>query len=268
VADSDEQTRTEDAELVEQLRSQGILGPFSICDWAALSDRGLSRPNNEDRWLGDPETGFVVADGMGGHAGGELAADTAVRAAFERLAEFDESSAREHVDRVNAAVVRVGTEQGVEGLGTTLVAVANRRTHVVVVSVGDSRVYRCRDGELEALTHDHSVRNELLAAGVSLDEAEQARVRLDALTAFIGQRSQFPPAFRVASYSVMSGDRLLLCTDGIHGQIDEAAMLSGLAAPSCRAAAQELIDAAERAGGRDNATAVVVEFAPDAGAPA
>ena len=259
----DDTGRTEDGELLDSLRAQGILGPFRVADWAARTDTGLVRAANEDRHRVDPAFGAVVADGMGGQAGGALAAEVTVDVAFTRLPGLSEASARELVERANADVVRAGAEHGVPRLGSTLVALATRRTHVVVVHVGDSRVYRLRDGELEALTTDHSVRAQLDAAGIPLEAATQAHVRLDALTAHIGQAGQFVPAYQAASFSVMGGDRFLLCTDGVHGQVGAETIRRALAAPTCAAACRALVAAATAAGGRDNATAVVVEFRPD-----
>ncbi len=266
MADRDDSARTEDSELVDQLREQGILGPFVVSDWAGLTDTGRVRSHNEDRWLGDPDLGFVVADGMGGHAGGDVAADVAARCAFGWLGRLTEVTAPEMVYEANAAVLRAGADIGAPRLGSTLVALANRRNHVVVVGVGDSRVYRWRDGDAEQLTIDHSVRNELAAAGVAVEAAQEANVRLDALTAFIGQRSQFPPPLRAASFSVMAGDRFLLCSDGISGALDGTELARLMAAPTCHEAARGLIDAAAAAGGRDNATAVIAEFTVDPGA--
>lgn len=261
MADVDDDTaRTADDVLVEQLRQQGILGPFSVSDWSGLTDTGRVRHQNEDRWLGDPEFGFVVADGMGGHEGGSLAADTTCRVAFEHLSDLTEATARDVVQAANSAVLRAGAKSGLDRLGSTLVVLANRRTHVVIVNVGDSRVYRWRDGEVELLTIDHSVRNDLAAAGVGLEAAADANVRLDALTSFIGQRSEFTPTYRAASFSIMSGDRFLLCSDGIHGQLTNVEMADALGTGTCRDVARQLIDGASGAGGTDNATALVVEF--------
>ena len=171
MADRENTAQTEDDDLVEQLRGQGILGPFRVVDWAALSATGGRRQRNEDRALIDPAIGVVVADGMGGHPGGELAAEVTARFAFARLGGLREVSARELVEHANAEVVRAGDERGFARLGSTLVALAVHRNHVVVVNVGDSRAYRLRDGELEQLTRDHSVRAELDAAGIPLAAA-------------------------------------------------------------------------------------------------
>ena len=265
MADRENTAPTEDHDLVDQLRGQGILGPFRVADWAALSATGSTRARNEDRTLIDPHIGAVVADGMGGHPGGELAADVTARVAFAHLRGLREATARALVDQATTEVVRAGATNGYHRLGSTLVALAVHRNHVVVLNVGDSRAYRLRDGELEQLTRDHSVRAELDAAGIPLATAEQARVRLDALTAHIGQRSDFAPVYQAASFSVMAGDRFLLCSDGGHGQGTAAAMRRARGAPTGAAACRALIAAADVAGGRDNATAAVLQFESDEG---
>lgn len=261
----DDTAQTEDDGLVDQLRLQGILGPFRVADWGAETDRGTARERNEDRVLIDPRVGAVVADGMGGHPGGELAADVTAHTVFARLSGVREPAARELVAEANAEVVRAGAEHGYDQLGSTVVALAVHRNHVVVINVGDSRAYRLRDGELEQLTRDHSVRAELDAAGIPHATAERAHVRLDALTAHIGQPHEFVPAFQAASFSVMHGDRFLLCTDGVHGQVTHDAIRRALGAPTCTAACRALVAAANAAGGRDNATAAVLEFRTDEG---
>lgn len=256
----DDTAGTADDEAVDELRRHGIVGPFAVADWAVLSDTGLRRPRNEDRWIADPAVGVVVADGMGGHAAGDVAAEAAARATFADLPGLREPGARDLVRRANAAVARAGAERGVERLGSTFVALAVHHNHVVIVHVGDSRAYRLRDGELEQLTRDHSVRAELEAAGVPLEAATQAHVRLDAVTSYLGHVTEPVPPFRVATFSVMAGDRFLLCSDGVHGSVGPDVILRALGTATCRGACHALIEAANAAGGSDNATAAVIEF--------
>lgn len=251
---------TRDDEFVEALRRQGVLGPFVVTDWAAATDTGLVRKVNEDRWMADPALGFVLADGMGGHAGGEVAAELTVATTFAMLDQLAESTARIVVAHANRAVTDYGDRNALPKLGSTLCALAARRTHVVIVNVGDSRVYRWRTGEIEMLTTDHSVRAELMTAGVPLEEANRSHVRLDALTSFIGRRPELVPPFRVASFSVVNDDRFLLCSDGVHRQLTLDQIQSALGATSCRISVDRLIEGARAAGGFDNATAVVAKF--------
>lgn len=260
----DDTTPTEEDGLLDQLRRDGILGPFRVVDWFGDSDVGTVRQRNEDAWDVVGERVFVVADGIGGHDGGELAARTAVTILAGSDIPFTEATAPELAARANRAIRNAGDAAGIGTLGTTVVALAAHRNHVVVMSAGDSRVYRYRDGDLEQLTRDHTVRNELLDSGVPLEMAQRSNIRLDALTSSLG-RSEAVPALHAASYSVMAGDRFLLCTDGIHGQIRSEELVDALRSGGCREVVAALLDRARSRGGRDNATAVVVEFDTEQG---
>lgn len=255
-----ETTITEDDDLLASIRASGELGPFRVADRAGESACGR-REHNEDRWRVDRDA-FVVADGMGGHAGGALAAQVAVDIIHRELPTTEPGAIEPLMSEANSAVKRAGAAEGFDRLGTTVVALVNRRTHVDVLSCGDSRVYRFRSGSVDQLTQDHTVRNELRAAGVSEAEAVAANVRLDALTAFVGMRNRTAPSFRFESWSVNAGDRFLLCSDGVHGVLSETELARHLASTTCADAAGALIDAA-LVEGIDNATAVVVSFAAE-----
>lgn len=251
---------TQDDGVLRQLRREGILGPFRVGDWCAATDIGRVRGENEDRWRAVDDTLFVVADGMGGRPGGGLAAEVAVDVAATFGRGMTEASGPELAARANRAVLQVAEAQGLDRAGTTLVVLAAHRTHVVVLGVGDSRAYRHRAGELDQLTRDHTVRAEFLEAGIALEQAERANIRLDALTSHIGRRSEFGITSHTCSYSIAAGDRFLVCTDGIHGQLTPADIGRSLAGPTCADAAHDLLARARAAGGADNATAIVVEF--------
>lgn len=252
---------TVDDVVLQQLRRDGLIGPFAVADWSARVDIGTVRSQNEDRSHGDPRGVFAVADGVGGRSGGALAADTAIAAVASGGMGMTEPGAAELLIRVRAAITSAGQLAGHDELGTTLVLLATHHHHVVIASVGDSRAYRCREGDLEQLTVDHNVLTELLASGVTLEQAAGTGLRLDALTAHLGPRSPHPLRSHIASYSVMAGDRFLLCTDGIHGQLPHEEIASIVHTGACARAVDTLLQAARRAGGRDNAAAVLVEFA-------
>lgn len=256
----DDTSPTEEDGVLAELRRDGLIGPFVVADWAADSDIGIVRSVNEDRWGVVGDVLFVVADGMGGHDAGSLAAATAV-AAVERFGRsITEVTANELCDVVNQDVIAVGERNATPSLGTTLVVLGAHKNYVVVLSVGDSRVYRFRGGELEQLTTDHTVKNELLASGVAVDVAERSNLRLDALTSHIGRRSAGGIGRYIASFSVMDADRFLLCTDGVHGQLLPDRMAAAMSEVDCRAAVEALLREARGRGGSDNATAVVAEF--------
>ena len=257
--DDDDTTPTEQDGVLDQLRREGILGPFVVVDSAGGTDIGLTRAINEDAWHIVDDSLFVVADGIGGHEGGALASSTAVKSVTECGIGMTEVSGRALAASVNRAVVEAGERTGLDQLGTTLVVIAAHRNHVVVLSAGDSRVYRMRGGELEGLTSDHTVRNELVESGVPLEMARQSNIRLDALTSYMGRHVDHP-TIHLASYSIMAGDRFLMCTDGVHGQLASEVITLTMSTGSCSETVDALLQRARDAGGRDNATAVVVDF--------
>ena len=253
--------RTVDDALLDQLRRDGIIGPFAIDDWSSAVDVGLVRTHNEDRAYADPLGVFAVADGLGGRSGGALAADTAIAMVAAGAAGITEPAVGELLDRIRTAIIAVGRTAGHDQLGTTLVVLATHHNHVVIAGVGDSRAYRCRERELEQLTVDHDVRSELLASGVTAEQAAGSGLRLDALTAHLGPRAPHPVRSHVASYSVMAGDRFLLCTDGVHRQVPHDEVTSIVTgAGTCASGVDDLLAAARGAGGRDNAAAVLIQF--------
>jgi len=258
--DENDTIPTEDDGLITQLRASGILGPFEVADWAGGTEIGLVRQNNEDRWGHVGTAIFVLADGVGGNAGGEVAAQTAVTVVLESTDSLTEASAAELVARANGAVLHAAELNDLAKPGSTLVVLGVHENHVIVVSVGDSRAYRFRDGELEQLTRDHTVRNELLASGVSIELLKDRNIRPDALTSYIGSRSEFAIPINIASFSVMAGDRFLLCSDGVHGHVAMSTMIGAMSLDSCDESVNTLLHAANEAGGRDNATAIVLEL--------
>jgi serine/threonine protein phosphatase PrpC len=227
------------------------------------SDRSspvIGRRDNEDRWRCVDDALWMVADGIGGRPGGALAAEVAVDATATFGRRMDEASAPELADRVNRIVAQVAEAQGYARAGTTLVVMAAHANRVVALGIGDSRVYRCRAGDLEQLTRDHTVRAELAAAGATAGQAGRSGLDLEALTSYLGRRSDFRVTSHSSSYSIMDGDRFLLCTDGVHGQLGRGEIAEALQRPTCADAADGLLERALAAGGTDNATAVVVEF--------
>jgi protein phosphatase len=229
----------------------------------SASDVGRVRTVNEDRWL-ESLTLFAVADGMGGHAGGEVAAAIAIESlegGFARTPTIDGLVAA--VQEANRAVWERGAEdQTLRGMGTTVVAAALVATgdgdRLVLVNVGDSRVYRFHTGELSQLSVDHSVAEELVARG-ELSEAEAAvHPHRHILTRALG----VSPAVEVDLWQVVpeEGDRYLLCSDGLTNEVQPDAIsevLTSVRDP--HAAAEQLVALANAGGGNDNVTAVVLD---------
>jgi len=201
---------------------------------------------------------------MGGRGGGALAARTAIDRFLARLVEAGEHPDwRRIVGSVNSDVIHAGRERGVDRLGTTLLVAVVGGPLITLIHVGDSRAYRLASlgdrPRLDLLTHDHNVRAELLAAGLDIGEYRERGVALHGLTSFIGLDLE---ALRidVLAIPVRAGDRLLLCTDGVHRQLDDDQIRATLSLPTSQGAADRLVEQADQLGGRDNATALVLRL--------
>jgi serine/threonine protein phosphatase PrpC len=234
--------------------------------YAAATDVGLVREVNEDAHLTAPPV-FVVADGMGGHAGGDVASAIVVDE-FSRLAgtTYDaESAVRAVIGALEASQRRIEEHAagrvGRAAPGTTVagvVLVGGDEPRLLVVNLGDSRVYRMLGGRLRQVSRDHSLVQELLDAGdITEDEVADHPERHVITRALGGQGFTEPDLFWLAADEA---DRLLVCTDGVSGLVDDATIERLLAdEPDPVAAAQALVAAALDAGGEDNATAVVLD---------
>jgi protein phosphatase len=241
---------------------------------AARTDAGVKPACNEDAFAVLPEANlFVVADGMGGETHGATASDMAVRALVAhfcaRPSDFlwpyrPDADPSEIDDRLACAIhasnrlVYVSThlEPARPGMGTTIVAAVVADGHIHIGHVGDSRAYRLRWGQLTRLTCDHSLPDELIAAGV-LTEAEGRRCPRS-LTRAVGIAETVDVA--VARSELLVGDRILLCTHGLSTMLADDAIRDALGARrELGAIASDLVGRANRAGGDDNITVLVVE---------
>lgn len=267
-------------------------------DVAAQSHRGKVRPNNEDNFLvvrfgrfletlmtslpdgefpsefGDTGYGMVVADGMGGMAGGEVASRLAITLLLNLVLDTpdwimgrDEPDADEVIRRavsrfgaVNDAIIEEARRRPrLAGMGTTLTMAASLGTDLVIAHVGDSPVYLARGGKLRKLTRDHTVAQELADEAMTRVEDVPARFR-HVLTHAIGipETGSDPEINRL---HLADSDRLLLCTDGLTDMADDAAIAEELKrADSAEAACKALIDLALKGGGKDNVTVVVARY--------
>jgi PPM family protein phosphatase len=233
--------------------------------WGSASDVGRIRRHNEDNfWVSDRL--FVVADGLGGHSAGEIASELAI-AEFRRIAEqvpLRTEDITAAIRRANEQILQAGAERGDRfGPGTTLTGIgvvsAGGSDHWAVFNVGDSRVYRFAGGMLSQLTVDHSEVQELVSAGRLLPEAARYHPRRNVVTRSLG--SDPAPTADIWVFPPVVGERFLICSDGLTGELDDpeiAQILFELSDP--QAAAEELIIRANAAGGRDNVTAVVVDL--------
>mgnify|MGYP000051734288 CR=1 FL=1 len=230
------------------------------------------RKRNEDAYVLDAELGlFAVADGMGGYSGGEVASHIAVTA----LAEFwaasvdgdntwpyalDRSLGR-HENRIDAAVrlanrrICARREGELRNMGSTLAALIVRPNAAIVAHLGDSRIYRLRAGQLDQLTRDHSLYEQLLEAGADLPPLDQFAYA-NVVTRALGAAEHDRPELR--TLDLQDGDRYLLCSDGLSGVLGPDEIAAQLAHTPVESVADALVDAAFAAGSRDNITAIVV----------
>lgn len=232
---------------------------------ACTSDPGRSHLVNEDRWFADPFHGFYfVCDGMANAIAPQVVIDMLPPLLEEWLAGHDRLDEPQLagelqwlLGRVNKMVCLKVSEQGLPGLGTTLVLAAVKQNQALIAHVGDSRAYLYRDAELKRLTEDHAVQSTWLDRKATTEaEAERPRVNLGP-TRFLGQSK--PPEAEIQLLTLQASDRLLLCSDGLTEMLSDKDMLI-LIDPldSPKEICNKLVDAANKAGGYDNITALVV----------
>ena len=237
---------------------------------SARSAIGLVRQGNEDSAFVSPQL-IAVADGMGGHAAGEVASRIAVQV-LHRLTptltttDIDEDSVSDllmhslhSIDEEIAAVAEEEIEK--RGMGTTLTALLVRDNHIALLHVGDSRCYRLRGSALEQLSNDHTVIQELLDQG-AISEAEAAEhPQRSMLTQALRGDGDVTPVLQV--YEVKKGDRFLLCSDGLSGVLTEKEIKIGLKKSDKDEAVKFLVDATYVNGAPDNVTVLIADISSD-----
>jgi PPM family protein phosphatase len=247
--------------------------------FAAATDTGRVRPHNEDRFVADGELRFfAVVDGMGGHNSGELASATIADAITAFIRETAGESDKTWPDGLDAGLsilanrlqvairsanrelaARAQTDAALDGSGATLAAVLFGEEDLAISHVGDCRVYLLRDGELVQVTRDHSVVAEQIALGLIDAEAARTHPLRHVVTRAVSGQAAMPVDSR--ELKVKPGDRLLLCSDGIHGVLTDKEIATIVGDPRrsleelCRAA----VESANSRGGPDNSTAVLIE---------
>ena len=238
---------------------------------AGLTDRGRVRPHNEDSVLIDVEHGvFAVADGMGGHAAGEVASSLAVETITHMLCRPREEGAdlpdllRRSIEEANRRIAARGeANPECRHMGTTVVAALADGARFCIAHVGDSRAYLVRDGELHQLTSDHSFVNELVRLGMLSREQAARDPRRNVVTRALGSGTVVAPD--ILESDAAPGDTLLLCSDGLNTMLDDERILALVeaCADDVDLAGERLVEAANAAGGEDNISVVVVRFADE-----
>lgn len=227
----------------------------------AASDIGQVREGNEDSYLVIAPL-YAVADGMGGHRGGEVASNLALETVQE-LFEQGTGTLADQVERANRAVFeRSQQDRSVSGMGTTLTAALIDGDRAHLAHVGDSRAYLFRGGELSLLTEDHTLVHKMVTEGEITAEEAETHPHRSILTRALGVDA----AVQVDESDVVvaDGDRLLLCSDGLTGMVPDEQIREVLGRQADpQSAVDELVKEANRAGGVDNITAVILDFVDD-----
>lgn len=233
---------------------------------AAVTDRGRKRPSNEDAFGFSVEAGvYVVCDGMGGAAAGEIASTLAVDEILDQLLRRDQdgkeplpAAAEKAISAANQAIYsRAQRNHRLSGMGTTLVVMAAEERHVWVLNIGDSRCYRLRHGRLEQLTQDHSLVEEQVRMGRMTEHEAQRSPFRNVITRALGTQCQVTPD--VFEFEAAPGDLFLLCSDGLTRELSDSSIESLLAHDlPLDSLTTRLVDAAKRAGGHDNITCLLV----------
>ncbi len=245
---------------------------------AGLSDVGRKREHNEDSFvIVGQDLLFVVADGMGGHAAGEVASRIAVNAMADFIAstrkdaeitwpyEYDTNLSvasnrlKTAIRIANQKIIdTIAEKRELEGMGTTLVGLLLSEGIACIAHVGDSRSYLVRDGKMEQMTGDHSWVNEQIKLGfLTKEEAERHPFR-NVVTRALGSKEDVQ--VDIIEKPLQAGDRLLLCSDGLNTMVDDATILSIIeeAKGDADLATKNLIARANEEGGEDNVTAILV----------
>lgn len=231
----------------------------------AISDVGKKRQKNEDSYLINSELNlFVVADGMGGHAGGEYASRIAITTIEKYFSEQEGDAKSEElieasIKDAGAQIVQKAEEdRALKGMGTTVIALHVHDNKAVFGHVGDSRAYLFRSGVLEQLTEDHSLVNEQVKSGLISEEEAKTHQFKNIITRSLGVTEDVE--VDLISKKLKSGDIFLLCSDGLSNLVEPEEMEQELREKESVIAAKALVDLANKRGGDDNITLVIAEI--------
>lgn len=250
------------AETTTTTRSVTVAQRSLSLSWAGITDQGRRRDNNQDAFLAEYPL-FIVADGMGGHAGGEIASQSTVTQLQGMVADGQVSrSAIEHALERAVADIADHPETTDEGTGTTLTGVfldlEGDEPHWVSLNIGDSRVYLLREDRLLQVTTDHSVVQELIAAGKLSPEEAEGHPYSNVITRAVGASELTAPDY--ITIDVRAGDRFVICSDGLTKELTDYGIQHFLRAHAEPGPAVDaMLAAALENGGRDNVTLIVVQ---------
>ena len=231
----------------------------ALTSFGSRTDIGCLRDHNEDSLVVTPPL-FAVADGMGGHAAGEVASEIAVRVLSELAPEHPDGEALGRaIEEANRAVIQAAREgRGRQGMGTTMTAAMLEGERLVIAQVGDSRAYLLHQGKLQQLTRDHSLMADMIVAGQLTPEEARTHPQRSVITRALGSDAHLHPD--IYEINVETGDRLLICSDGLSGMIFDDQIENTLRrVQDPQRCASQLVNEAIAAGGHDNVTVIVAD---------
>ena len=224
----------------------------ALTSFGSRTDIGCLRDHNEDSLVVTPPL-FAVADGMGGHAAGEVASEIAVRVLSELAPEHpDVEALGRAIEEANRAVIQAAREgRGRQGMGTTMTAAMLEGERLVIAQVGDSRAYLLHQGKLQQLTRDHSLMADMIEAGQLTPEEARTHPQRSVITRALGSDAHLHPD--IYEINVETGDRLLICSDGLSGMIFDDQIENTLRrVQDPQRCASQLVNEAIAAGGAAN----------------
>ncbi len=235
-----------------------------------LSDVGLRRSSNQDRVYASTEPAgslsnlFILADGMGGHKAGDTASTMAVEGLIDFFGkEFPNKDIhgilKEGVKEVNHEMYLASQEdESLNGMGSTLVVATIKDNVLYVANIGDSRLYLLRDDEMEQITKDNSYVEEMVAAGMIRRDSRDYREKKNFITRALGVEETVSPD--LYALKLMAGDRIIICSDGLSNMVDEFEMEYIIdSEETLKLQARGLIEAANRNGGKDNISVILID---------
>ncbi len=242
-----------------------------------MSNVGMKRFQNEDSYLINDEMGlYMVADGMGGHLGGEFASKLAVATVEEVIRKFrcDPDATQIHgvntdeaqpSDQLRHAISEAGRrihhqalyDENLRGMGTTAVAAMCRNDRIFIANVGDSRAYLVRDHTIKQLTEDHSLVSEQVKAGMIRPEEAKSHKLKNIITRSVGYQEDVDSDILVLEPN--SGDRVVMCSDGLSNLVEDQEILEALENHELKEACEQLVNRANTRGGDDNITVVILQ---------
>jgi len=244
-------------------------------EFASLTDLGCQRENNEDsygHWQPKSDEEFarkgclaVIADGMGGYEGGQeasrIAVETVRKIYSQPSASDPQSLLSDAFIEAHARILQFASEnQALQGMGTTCTAIAVVGKSLYYAHIGDSRLYLVRNGAISRLTRDHSYVSRLVEGGLITPEEAETHAHRHILTAALGAGDEIIPDIPATPIALQDGDILVLCSDGLWGQVSDSEITAAVTNHTADGACRQLVQLARERGGPDNITVEILKL--------